>query len=163
MRRRCPGCCWGSWGCFPGWCWGVLMSPWCSSPHRKESSLDLSPTNRTGSYTAWGESPLWPAGDKPEINVWYKWRGPQETMGCAQYFPRVSVIYSENNRLENNQDLTVTFSKAITKLLRPAACHCSERQTRRHRWHLWGVCRGEASLGTSPPPCRAYSGLGWTK
>ena len=64
VRRRCPGCCWGSWGCFPGWCWGVQRSPWCSTRRSEASSPDPSPTSRTGSCTAWGGSPRWPAGDE---------------------------------------------------------------------------------------------------
>lgn len=38
----------------------------------------------------------------------------------------------------------------------PVACHCSEHQTLRRRWHLWGGCQDEASLDTSPPLCQAY-------
>lgn len=73
-RHQCPDCCWGSWGCFPGWCWDVQRWPWCNTGHLEVSSLDLSPTSRINSYTAWEGSPQWPGGYKVKVKCLDDWR-----------------------------------------------------------------------------------------
>lgn len=88
---QCPSCCWGSWGCFPRWCWGAQRWPWCSTGHLKVSSLDLSPTSRTDSYKAWEGSPQWPGGHKWRLNVWMT-EGDDERRDRQE---QVTVLYLE--------------------------------------------------------------------
>lgn len=59
--HRCPGCCWGSWGCSRGWRWGAPRWLWCSKccPHWPAGSPAPSPTSRRGSYTAWAAPLRW--------------------------------------------------------------------------------------------------------